>query len=290
MKITLLADDRIRVDGGAGPMSVEAESAETTYSPSPHAGQRPGHLHPLRPPRLGHEREAAGRTTSPSRSAGPSPRRRTAWGRWRWRWSGRGCREARRAAAQRVADLCTVKVTLAHPPHGDHRGMAKARRGEKPRDHSRGPLRLRRKRGGSPRGADGRGRWCTTASARSAVASSRSCASGIRGRRSRSSPSRTPRCSPASPGFPRRCLCRGDASRSAPAARPGRAGHAIEQLLKPPPRGDCWAGSSRVPLLRRGVQPLLPLVRAQPLQVRLRRALRPAPRHDLDFGDQDEAA
>src|SRR5215218_8495899 len=33
LKITLLADDRIRLDGGAGPMTIEAESAETSYSP-----------------------------------------------------------------------------------------------------------------------------------------------------------------------------------------------------------------------------------------------------------------
>lgn len=33
MKITLLADDRIRLDGGAGPMSIEADSATMQYSP-----------------------------------------------------------------------------------------------------------------------------------------------------------------------------------------------------------------------------------------------------------------
>lgn len=33
MKITLLSDERIRLDGGAGPLSVEADSAEMQYSP-----------------------------------------------------------------------------------------------------------------------------------------------------------------------------------------------------------------------------------------------------------------
>lgn len=33
MKITLVADDRIRLDGGGGPLTVEAETAETSYSP-----------------------------------------------------------------------------------------------------------------------------------------------------------------------------------------------------------------------------------------------------------------
>ena len=33
MKIMLLSEDRLRVQGGAGPLSVEADSAEMTYSP-----------------------------------------------------------------------------------------------------------------------------------------------------------------------------------------------------------------------------------------------------------------
>jgi uncharacterized OsmC-like protein len=33
VKITLLSDDRIRLDGRAGPLSVEADSAEMQYSP-----------------------------------------------------------------------------------------------------------------------------------------------------------------------------------------------------------------------------------------------------------------
>lgn len=33
MKIELLADDRIRLEGTAGPLTIEAESPETSYSP-----------------------------------------------------------------------------------------------------------------------------------------------------------------------------------------------------------------------------------------------------------------
>jgi uncharacterized OsmC-like protein len=33
LKITLLSDERLRIEGGAGPLSIEAESAEMTYSP-----------------------------------------------------------------------------------------------------------------------------------------------------------------------------------------------------------------------------------------------------------------
>ncbi len=33
MKILLLSDERLRVQGGVGPLSVEADSAEMTYSP-----------------------------------------------------------------------------------------------------------------------------------------------------------------------------------------------------------------------------------------------------------------
>lgn len=33
MKITLLSDERIRLEGTAGPLTIEAESAEMSYSP-----------------------------------------------------------------------------------------------------------------------------------------------------------------------------------------------------------------------------------------------------------------
>jgi uncharacterized OsmC-like protein len=33
VKITLLSEERLRIEGGAGPLTVEAESAEMTYSP-----------------------------------------------------------------------------------------------------------------------------------------------------------------------------------------------------------------------------------------------------------------
>jgi uncharacterized OsmC-like protein len=33
LKITLLSDERLRIEGGGGPLTIEAESAEMTYSP-----------------------------------------------------------------------------------------------------------------------------------------------------------------------------------------------------------------------------------------------------------------
>ena len=115
MKITLLSDDRIRLDGGAGPMTIEAESAETSYSPfhmlasslatctlsvlhawatnaklpSDDLAVEVGWSFVEEPHRVG------------SMSLGIE-------------WP--SLPENRRAAAQRVADLCTVKVTLHHPP------------------------------------------------------------------------------------------------------------------------------------------------------------------------------
>lgn len=115
MKITLLSDDRIRLDGGAGPLSVEAESPEMQYSP----------FHML----------ASGLATctlsvlhSWASNAGlPADDLALEVG---WTFAEEPHRvgamevdidwpslpENRRAAAQRVADLCTIKVTLKQPP------------------------------------------------------------------------------------------------------------------------------------------------------------------------------
>jgi uncharacterized OsmC-like protein len=115
LKITLLADDHIRLDGGAGPLSVEAESAETSYSP----------FHML----------ASGLATCTlsvlhawASNAGLAADRLAIEVSWSFveephrvgamkvtvEWP--ELPENRRAAAARVADLCTVKVTLKHPP------------------------------------------------------------------------------------------------------------------------------------------------------------------------------
>ena len=115
MKITLLSDERIRLDGRAGPLSVEADSAEMQYSP----------FHML----------ASGLATCTYSVL-------ASWGTHAklpvddlaievgWRFAENPHRvggmdvdviwpslpEERRAAAVRAAGLCTIKKTLEMPP------------------------------------------------------------------------------------------------------------------------------------------------------------------------------
>ncbi|MDP9349042.1 MAG: OsmC family protein [Gemmatimonadota bacterium] len=116
MKIILLSEERIRLEGGAGPLSIESASAETSYSP----------FHML-----------ASAVASCTYSV------LAAWGThahlpfdglavevgWSFAedphrvgtldvvldWP--GLPAERRAAAERAAALCPVSRTLEHPPH-----------------------------------------------------------------------------------------------------------------------------------------------------------------------------
>jgi len=115
MKITLLADDRIRVDGGAGPMSVEAESAETTYSPYHMlaSGLATCTLSVLHAWATNAKLPADGLALEIGWSFVEEPHR---VGSFEVDVEWPGLPENRLAAARRVADLCTVKATFAHPP------------------------------------------------------------------------------------------------------------------------------------------------------------------------------
>ena len=115
MKITLLSDERIRLEGAAGPMTIEAESAEMSYSP----------FHML----------ASGLATCvfsvlyswASHAKLPADQLAIEVG-WTFAeephrvgsmavaldWP--GLPEGRRAAAERAAHLCAVHNTLTHPP------------------------------------------------------------------------------------------------------------------------------------------------------------------------------
>jgi uncharacterized OsmC-like protein len=115
VKITLLSDDRIRMDGGAGPLSVEAESAETSYSPfhmlaSALATCTLSVLHAWA---ANAKLPAGDLAVEVGWRFAEDPHRVGAMS-LDIDWP--GLPEARLAAAQRVADLCTVKVTLKHPP------------------------------------------------------------------------------------------------------------------------------------------------------------------------------
>lgn len=115
MKITLLADDRIRVDGGAGPMSVEAESAEMTYSPYHMlaSGLATCTLSVLHAWATNAKLPADGLALEIGWSFVEEPHR---VGSFEVDVEWPGLPENRLAAARRVADLCTVKATFAHPP------------------------------------------------------------------------------------------------------------------------------------------------------------------------------
>jgi uncharacterized OsmC-like protein len=115
LKITLLSDDRIRLDGGAGPMTIEAESAETSYSPfhmlaSSLATCTLSVLHAWG---ANAKIPADGLAIEVGWSFVEDPHR---VGSMSLDIDWPGLPENRRAAAQRVADLCTVKVTMKHPP------------------------------------------------------------------------------------------------------------------------------------------------------------------------------
>jgi uncharacterized OsmC-like protein len=115
VRILLLTDERIRLEGGAGPLSVEAESAETTYSP----------FHML----------ASGLATctySVLASWGTHAKLgvddlavEVGWtfaeephrvGTMELQIDWPSLPEARRNAATRAAALCTIHATLHHPP------------------------------------------------------------------------------------------------------------------------------------------------------------------------------
>ena len=115
MKITLLSDDRIRLDGGAGPMTIEAESAETSYSP----------FHMLASSLATCTLSVLHAWATNARLPADDLAVEVGWsfveephrvGSMSLDIEWPSLPENRRAAAQRVADLCTVKVTLHHPP------------------------------------------------------------------------------------------------------------------------------------------------------------------------------
>ena len=115
MKITLLSDDRIRLDGGAGPMTIEAESAETSYSP----------FHMLASALATCTLSVLHAWATNARLPSDDLAVEVGWsfveephrvGSMSLDIEWPSLPENRRAAAQRVADLCTVKVTLHHPP------------------------------------------------------------------------------------------------------------------------------------------------------------------------------
>ena len=116
MKITLLADDAIRLEPVAGPMSIEAPSAEMTYSPFHMLGSS------LATCTFSVIQSWATHAKIPLDDLvidvrwkfGEEPHRVSDIA-VTFEWPSLPANRV--AAARRVAELCTVHATLHHPPH-----------------------------------------------------------------------------------------------------------------------------------------------------------------------------
>ncbi len=115
MKITLLSDERIRVNAEAGPMSIEAESAEMSYSPYHMlaSGLATCTLSVLHAWATNARLPTQGLALEVGWSFVEDPHR---VGAMEVEIDWPGLPENRLNAAKRAADLCMVKVTFAHPP------------------------------------------------------------------------------------------------------------------------------------------------------------------------------
>jgi uncharacterized OsmC-like protein len=116
MKITLLADDAIRLEPVAGPMTIEAPSADVTYSPFHMLGTSLATCtFSVIQSWATHAKIPLGDLVIDVRwKFGEEPHRVSdiavtfAWP---------SLPPNRVAAARRVAELCTIHATLHHPPH-----------------------------------------------------------------------------------------------------------------------------------------------------------------------------
>jgi putative redox protein len=118
VKITLLSEERIRLDATPGPMTIEAESAERVYSPFHMVASG---LATCVFSVLASWAETAGIDATDlvievGWTFAEKPHR---VGRYRLQLGWPSLPEARRAAAARVAALCPIHATLHHPPEID---------------------------------------------------------------------------------------------------------------------------------------------------------------------------
>ena len=125
MKITLLADDAIRLEPVAGPMTIEAPSAEMAYSPFHMLGSSLATcifsvIHSW----ATHAKISVDDLVIDVRwTFGDEPHRVSDFAvTFDWK----SLPPNRVAAARRVAELCTVHATLHHPPHISVEPVARA--------------------------------------------------------------------------------------------------------------------------------------------------------------------
>lgn len=115
MKITLLSEERIRLDITPGPMSIEADSAEMSYSPFHMvASGLATCVYSVLASWANHANLTADDLAiEVDWSFSGEPHRVGRYGLYLI-WP--GLPENRRAAAARVASLCPIHATLHHPP------------------------------------------------------------------------------------------------------------------------------------------------------------------------------
>jgi uncharacterized OsmC-like protein len=115
MKITLLSDERLRLDGDAGPMTIEAESPETYYSPFHMLASSLATCtySVLRSWAENASLEAGDLAVEVEWSFADDPHR---VGRMEVALQWPSLPANRHTAAVRTAELCTIKKTLAMPP------------------------------------------------------------------------------------------------------------------------------------------------------------------------------
>jgi uncharacterized OsmC-like protein len=115
VKITLLSEERIRLEAIPGPMTIEAESAETMYSPfhMVASGLATCVYSVLRSWAETASIAAEDLTIEVGWQFAGEPHRVGSYD-LQLHWP--SLPEARRNAAQRVAGLCPIHATLHHPP------------------------------------------------------------------------------------------------------------------------------------------------------------------------------
>jgi len=125
MKITLLADDAIRLEPVAGPMTIEAASAEMAYSPFHMLGSSLATcIFSVINSWATHAKIPVDDLVIDVRwTFGDEPHRVSDLAvTFDWK----SLPPNRVAAARRVAELCTVHATLHHPPHISVEPVARA--------------------------------------------------------------------------------------------------------------------------------------------------------------------
>jgi len=118
LKITLLSDERIRLDATPGPMSIEAESADRVFSPFHMvASGLATCVYSVMASWAGTAKLASDDLViEVGWSFAEEPHR---VGRYELALLWPSLPENRRAAARRVAALCPIHATLHHPPQID---------------------------------------------------------------------------------------------------------------------------------------------------------------------------